>query len=604
MKRHRILRIAQTLVLVTILISPEFLGQLAEVEGQNRIGSEEYDYYSLALASVLNSAREASKLPDIPQRINLMLKAVKLLPLSQRAERLQLLEVALRDLKEWGSVEKASWSQHQTAAELRTQVLAVYATVDQERTMSLHKELQAEAKSSSANNTNRSLKSRNWFSKFSENSALSDQSAKIALSLVDSDPEKALGLIVQSVQFGTVSDVLLEIVHKLIQNGNRPLLDKVETAIGGSLAGNVTLDPYGVSFAALLVLTDKDMSSVTKSAFVGFLMRSLETWAIVVKEPGIDPAYITRTFYAFSQTVRPAISQYSPSQLIVFDLVLDQVLPLVPEKMKSVVKADEPETFSDPRDRLADIMRDPAPAKRDLRLIGLVSELLGKQSGDVEKNLELASDAISGFTDPEAKTTYTDRLAITRIDLFVKQKKFIEAQQLAGSISSEETRAWALLALSSVAAKSDPVLGFELISNAQKALDKASPSPHKVELALTATAMLAKTDPQRAFETFSTAARYANSSPSKVEVKRAFAFGLDAKIGEAHIKLGVSPENLGELKNDPALSALATTDWFRAIQVASDIREPALRLQLKLQFAGSMLAQESKRRREKARKPS
>ena len=92
-----------------------------------------------------------------------------------------------------------------------------------------------------------------------------------------------------------------------------------------------------------------------------------------------------------------------------------------------------------------------------------------------------------------------------RLDAFVKQGKFIEAQQLAGSIASEETRAWALLALSTVAAKADRVLGFELISNALKALDKASPSPHKVQLALMASAMLAKNDRQRAFETFATA---------------------------------------------------------------------------------------------------
>lgn len=121
--------------------------------------------------------------------------------------------------------------------------------------------------------------------------------------------------------------MLLEIVHKLIQKGNRPLLDRVESAIGRSLAGNVTLDPYGLSFAALLVMADKDMSSGAKSAFVDFLMRSLETWAIVVREPGIDSSYLTRTFYAFSQTVRAVVSQYSPNRLIVFDLVLDQVLP-------------------------------------------------------------------------------------------------------------------------------------------------------------------------------------------------------------------------------------------------------------------------------------
>jgi hypothetical protein len=169
-------------------------------------------------------------------------------------------------------------------------------------------------------------------------------------------------------------------------------------------------------------------------------------------------------------------------------------------------------------------LKDPVPPKRDLRLVRLLGDLLRNKPTD-QKNFDLAADAISGFTDPDAKSAYTDRLTIIRIDTFAKQKKFIEAQQLAGSISTE-TRAWALLALSSMAAKSDRVLGFELMSNALKALDKASPSPHKVELALRATAMLARTDPERAFETLSTTS-------------------VEATIGEDHTTLGVFPESLG-----------------------------------------------------------
>jgi hypothetical protein len=119
--------------------------------------------------------------------------------------------------------------------------------------------------------------------------------------------------------------------------------------------------------------------------------------------------------------------------------------------------------------------------------------------------------------------------------------------------------------------------------------------------------MLAKNDPQRAFDTFSTTSRYANSSRSKVDppTKPPFAFGLEATIGEAHITLGVFPESLGELEINPSLAVLGTTDWFRADQIVEVIREPALRLQLKLQFAGAVLAQESKpRRKEAAPKPS
>jgi hypothetical protein len=282
-------------------------------------------------------------------------------------------------------------------------------------------------------------------------------------------------------------------------------------------------------------------------------------------------------------------------------LILDQAFPLVPEKMRPMVQVIPPESFSDSSERLRDIVKEPNPKLRDYRLVRFVSELLQKGSKDPEDNetrFGLIAEALSNFSDSDAKSAYTNLLMIKRIDSLVKRKKFIEAQAIAGSIGSEELRAWALLALARVATKADRVMGFELISNALKTLDKASPSPHKVELILMATAMLSESDGQRAFETLSTAARYANSSEYKVSppLRPAFAFGLDASIGEAHTKLGVFPESLSELKIDSSLSALATTDWFRADSIVNEFREPSLRLRLKLQFAGAVLVKESKLR--------
>jgi hypothetical protein len=600
-KRNLTPEIAKTLALVVILISSGIVLRSPECEAQNRLAAAEYDYYSLALTSISNSAREASKLPDMSQRVKLLLYAAKILAPSQHDEATRLLDVALADLKQWTSEEKASWYQRHTAATLRSEVFALYARVDPEKTAALQKEFQAEAKSTTTNSIT-SLKSDDWFTQFSDRSAIADQSAKIAFSLLHSDPEKALRLVAQSLQGGTVSSILFDIVQKLAQEGNRALLNRLEIGIGQALAANVTFDPFSLTDASLLVQTDKDMPAVARNAFVNFLMRSLQAWSILAKEPGINTSYISRAFFAFSQTVRPVISMHSPDQLIVFDLVLDQVAPLVPAKMKSVVQSLPLEKFSDPRDRLNDILSDPSPDMRDGRLIRFVSGLLRSESENFEKNLDLASDAINGFSNTDAKAAYTDLLTIIRINALVKQEKFIEAQHLAGSISSEDTRAWVLLALATVAAKTDRVLGFELISNALKALDKASPSPNKVQLALLATAMLAKSDPQRAFETLSTSSRYANSSAAKVDppTKPPFAFGLQATIGEAHTKLGVFPDGLGELEINSSLATLATVDWFRADQIVNDIREPSLRLQLKLQFAGAVLARESKLMRKEA----
>jgi len=600
-KRNQASDIVRILALVIILISFSW----PECQAQNRVARAEYDYYALAITSVLNSAREASKLPDVPERVTLLIYAAKILAPSRRDDAKQLLDLALDHLNKWSSADKAGRYQRHVAATLRNEVMAVYAQVDPEKAIALQKEFRAAAKSSATDSS-----SKDWFTQLRDQDAIADQAVKIALSLVDTDPEKASRLVIQSLQGGIISDVVFELYEYLTQSGNRAVLDKLEISIGQALAEQAILDPYSLAHAASLVLADKSMPSAARNAFIFFLMHSVQVWSDRVTDSNgsdrLDASYINLVFVIVSINVRPVIVQYAPDQLVTFDRALNQVAPLVPAEQRLKLEAFQPETFSEPRDILNDILKDPSPAKRDLRLVGLISSLLGNESADLEKNLDLISDAISAFSDTDVKAAYTDRLTITRLDALVKQKKFLDAQQLAGSIPSEETRAWALLALSTVAAKEDRVLGFELISNALKALDKASPSPHKVQLALMATAMLAKTDPQRAFDIFAIASRYANSSPAKVDPpkKPAVAFGLEVKIAEAQTRLGIFPESLGELKIDSSLSALATADWFRADSIANEIREPSLRIQLKLQFADAVLVEQSKLRKKASSKPS
>jgi hypothetical protein len=561
---------------------------------QNKLAPAEYDYHSLATASLLHSAAEASRLPEIPQRIKLVIYASTILPASQHEEAVRLLDVALRDLQDWISQDTATWFRRHTGATLRNEVLAAYARLDPDKAASLQKSY-VEPETGSKDGV-LSLKRNDWFRQLNRRQTIADQSAMMALSIFDREPEKALGLVVQSLQEGVVSSAVDDVVKKFIQAGNRALLSRLEIAMGQTLAQNVALDPFSLPYLADIVQSDRDMPAVARTAFVDFFVRSLQNLTNILQEPGINVDYIGTAFTMFTLNARPVILQYAPEQLLSFDVLLDQVAPLVSEQTRATLQGFQPEKFAEPRDRLAEILKDANSHKRDLRLLRLVSELLRKEGADVQENFELAADAISGFTDPRAKSALTDLLTITRINRLVKQKKFIEAQRLADSISSEETRAWALLALSKVAANGDRVLGFELVSNALKALDKASPSPEKVELALAATAMLAKGDSERAFNTFVAASKYANSSSSRLDspAQPAFAFGLEAKIGQTKTRLGVFPEGLAEVKIDPALSLLATTDWFRADQIADDIREPSLRLQLKLQFAEAMLGRESK----------
>lgn len=584
---------------LTLLVALGVCWPRSWCNAQKKNSSADYDYYSLAITSIADVTAEASKLPDIPQRVQVLIEAAKILQPARKEEAVRLLEMVLRDLKEWASADDASWQQRNMAATLRNEALAVYALADSEKALVRQKELHALEESTAENGTTAvHLKSfSSWRAHFRDKQSAADQLAKVALSVIDTEPERAFGLVAQSLQGGTVSGALFDIVDKLIKNGNRALLDRLENKIGQVLATNVTLDPYSLSSAGILGL-DKDMPQAAKNAFASFFMRSLQAWAIVVKEPGIDMYYIISGFNSFSDPIRHIISQSAPDQLLEFDLLLDQMAAFVPEKKRDLIKRVQPETFSDPKERLNDILRDQDTRRRDLRLIRLIAELLRNESENPEERFDLAADAINGFSDTDLKSTYSNLLTVTRVDALVKQKKIIEAQQLAGSIPSEETRAWALLAVATVAAKDDKVLGFESITKALKALDAASPSPYKAELALLATAMLVKDDSRRAFETLVAAVKYANSSKDSSRTK--FVFGLDTTIGAMQTRLGVVPLNLSEVRIDPNLSGLATTDWFRADQIVSDVREPSLRLLLKLEFAGAVIAKELKSRKGQA----
>ena len=594
-------RIARWVSLVLIFTSPVTSSSVFQCDAQKKLVEPDYDFRSLAVASVKNSAAEAAKITDVPQRVKLLITAARILPTAEHVQAIGLLDLALSDLKAWNSGDMANLSQREKVQDLAGDVLAAYAKLDPERASALRKKYQDDLESEISNADVTSLKSKNWSGQFSQQRAITDQTVKFALALVDTDPDRASGFVVQSLQSGTVSGILAAVIETLNRAGKRTSLNKLEIRVGEALAARSTLDPMSLACAGTLLDLDKDMPPVARSAIINFFMNSLQSWATLVRDAstdgGLDASYLELSFTVLTTSVKPALLQYASEQLPVFDSAMNQLGPLAPQGTRSSLEAFQPEKLSDPWDELHDIQSDPNPKKRDLRLVRLVAKLLRNEIGDADKNLDLAADAISVFSNDDAKSAFEDLLTITRVDRLAKRKKFIEAKRLVGSISSEETKAWALLALSSVAAPAEPLIGFELTDDALTVLDKASPSPHKVQLALMATAMLTKSNPQLAFEILSAACRYANSSTAKVDkpLSQPFAFGLEASIGNSHTKLGVFPARLSEVKIDPAISILATTDWFRVNGIADAIREPSIRLQLKLQFAQAVLEHEPKR---------
>lgn len=594
-----------TLIMLFFMVAFPMLQHGAErCVAQQKETVPDHDYKSLAITAILNVADEAAKLPAMDQRVFLLVYAARLLPTSKREDAIRLLNIALRDLKDWMADGEQGFSRSYLGFKLRSVVLAAYAKIDLEKAMALQKEAPTEEGASrdgvKGDITESLRQPGQWFEATSFQRGPADEAADIALAIIDINPERSAALIRQSVATGSYPFAVSEIFRKLNQAGERPLLEKLETEVGQLLAANATLDPMSLAFAASFASED-GMPPAARGGFVRFFMNSLERWSALVKGEGagggLDPGYIGSSFMIYTR-VRPVVAKYSPEDLIRLDELFEQVSPFVPETMKSRLQGTARETALEPRDKLTNVLKDPNPEKRDTRLIGFVADLLREaEKTESQSTLDLAAEGVSNFSNRELKIVFADSVTIMRMNSFVKQQKFIDARRLADSISSEETRAWAMMALA-VAAKDDRVLAFELTSNALKALDTASPSPARVELALNAVTLLAKDEPQRAFEALSTAAKYENSSPAKKEADSldlGRAVQMDATIGKITRKLANGAESLSEVEIDPAVAVLASVDWFRSQYLANEFREPSLRLSLKLRFVEGILAAEARK---------
>lgn len=570
--------------------------------------TQDYDYRSLAVASILTSAQEASKLPNIEDQVSLVIAAVKLLPASHRDKAISLIKSCLQDLQELKPETTNSGIGRFTLNRLHNELLAVYAQLDPERALAAaNQDVQEEI---ALGDRNKFLRAGGkWSSEILARRAPADQKANLAISIVHTNPDQAFALVIQSVKDGIVSSSINALCEKLKQNPNRDFLDRLQLAIAESLASTTTMDSFSWGYAVGL-LDDDRMNYKAKRGLIRFLMNSLKTWAALVKgddgNGGLDSSYVSSSFTRLVLNVRPAIAQHSHSDTLRFDIILKQASAVVPEKTRTTLQVFQPENLTDPRERLNAILKESNTERRDLRLIGLASELLrSMDTSESAAQVELAVDTVKEFTDSQLRASFGDLSLIKRADSLVKVKKFVEAKNLVTSISSDETRIWTMLALAE-AASQDTVLTFEFLSDALKALETMSPSPAKVALTLMATALMAEDNPQRSFETLATAAKYAKSSKDFVEQQAGLvnAMRLEASIGKLSLIPGSEPKSLAEVRIDPRVALLARSDWFRAQYLANSFPESALRLMLKLQFAGSVLSDSAKQTKSSPKRPS
>src|SRR5258708_29220899 len=104
MRGHKVRRFVGIILALLCILPGDFLSKSAgECDAQSKAALPEYDYRPLAIASILSAAQEAAKLPDIEQRVTLLIRAAQVLPPSKRDDAIGFLDVALHYLKDWTS---------------------------------------------------------------------------------------------------------------------------------------------------------------------------------------------------------------------------------------------------------------------------------------------------------------------------------------------------------------------------------------------------------------------------------------------------------------------------------------------------------------------
>lgn len=553
----------------------------------------DYDYKALALDSVRDAAQQAKKLTEIKYKIRFLVEASALLSGPNKREAIDLLDVALADLKEWEAASDAPSDRRFIASYLRDLILAQYLKIDNESAT----KLVAEEKRSLSDPDSKPLKSNSsWSTTLLERQSNADRIMAVAIAILESDPERATSLLAQSVQQGIVPWQMGEAFQRL--RANRPLLLSTQERIAMSLRSTVALDHQSVFVAASLGW-DPDMSTSIRATFMQFLLRSLEAWVnlahAATTDGGLDPSHLDYMFQTFTNSARPVISQHAPDQLGRFDLLLEQVAPQVSPRIRDMVSSNAFVELPDPKDRLTEIKRETNPDKRDFRLLRLVLALLrGDDSQDRES---LLAEAIQVVTDHKLKDTLGDGVSLDRVQRLTKEQKINEAAKAAERVTNNELRAWALIALSSVVVASDRYLAASFVNTAIRTLDVSPATPRKVEVALLAAAVTSQQDPTRSFEIVSLVPKYANAIEESTDSKRNRFSGLldEVSIGTLKIQPSSPPNDLSEIQFDPAIRHLAKRDWFGLQKIADGIEDKVLRLSFKLALAKGTLLESGNR---------
>jgi hypothetical protein len=261
------------------------------------------------------------------------------------------------------------------------------------------------------------------------------------------------------------------------------------------------------------------------------------------------------------------------------------VSPQISAKTRGLIKTATTIEPADAKDRLVDISRESDPEKRDMRLMRFVVDMLRKE--DAEDQSSLLADAVAQVNEPRLKANLKDVVGLARVQRLAKSQKLNDAAKVAQEIVNPELRAWALLALSNIVGPSDRFFAMTLVNNAIKSLETDASTPRTVEIAFLAAGLRSKEDPARALEILSLATKFANVASQLPQPNTGLASAIiyEVSIGTLKIRPARPPTALTDIHIDPGIRLLAKKDWFALQKIASNLKDPALRVAFKLELA-------------------
>ncbi len=575
--------------LATLLVVSGLLAQpLAFSQSpRQRPKTAEYDYKSLALSSIRESVPEAKKLTDINHKVRFLIEASSLLADSNKNEAMEALDLALVEINDWESQAHPPQSRKYVASYRRDQIIAQYLKLNPEKA----NQLLAEDKSNSPEiDLKPSQKETSWRTNLNERRNASYKATTLATQLLESDPERAITLLAESVRGGILTSELWNILLQL--RSRRSLLLSAQERIVTSLSNAVALDNLSIQTAAFLAW-DEDMLPPVRANLIQFLLRSLEAAVhlanVTASEGGGDPGISDSVFVAFSTTARPVIQRHDPNSIGRVDVLLEQLAPRVSTRIRDMIKRNDIVEPADLKERLDEIKREADPDKRDFRLLRLIMHIL--QLDELDNEERILKEALREVTDEKLEMLLNDFAALDRVSRLTKAQKITDAVKATEQVTNANLRAWALLAISSVVVASDRFQAMTLVNAAMKSLDSAPPTPRRVEIALIAVAVTSKTDPNRAIEILSLVPKYANAVENKDDSSRntLSAISYEVSIGELKIKPSQLPAELSDIAFDPSIRLLAKRDWFGLKAIANSVKDPVLSLSFKLELAKGVL---------------